>query len=246
MVRTAGIAAFLLLLASCTDDAPTRRTLDVFAAASLTDAFETMATNFEESHESVEVRLNLLSSSELVLQIEQGAPADVFASADEETMQDLVGHGLVATDAEIFATNEMTIVVAPGNPLDIRGVEDLAGDRLVVSLAAPGVPSGDYARAVLKNAGVRVEPDSLETHVRAVVTRVATGEADAGIVYESDAAATPAVARVEIPPSINVEPRYPIAVIDGADEDALAGEFVALVLSERGRSTMRAHGFESP
>jgi molybdate transport system substrate-binding protein len=236
----------IVLFVSCTTADPAEPELDVFAAASLTDAFEVIANRFEDVHRGVEVRLNLLSSSELAEQIEQGAPADVFAAADTPTMSRLENAGLLGSDPAIFTTNRMAMVVAKGNPLGIAELEDLENDSLIVSLAAPGVPAGDYARSVLSNAGVAVTPDSEEQDVRAVVTRVATGEADAGIVYESDATATDAVEVVAIPAKYNIVARYPIAVLKDAHEEQLGRDFVSFVVSDESARVLTDHGFDRP
>jgi molybdate transport system substrate-binding protein len=236
----------LLAITSCASPITGEEQLHVFAAASLTDAFGEIETRFEDSHPTIDVRLNLLSSAELAQQIEQGAPADVFASADSETMGDLERQNFLASEPEVFATNKMIVIVEPGNPLGIERLSDLSEPSLVVSLAAPGVPAGDYAREVLFDAGVEVSADSEEQDVRAVLTRVATGEADAGIVYESDAASTDAVATVPVPPEFNVVASYPIATVAEADDDDRAQEFVSLVTSEEGRQVLVENGFRAP
>jgi molybdate transport system substrate-binding protein len=244
--RIARAALALLLLAACTNANSEERVLNVFAAASLTEAFGAIAGKFEKSHENVDVRLNLLSSSELATQIEQGAPADVFASADMKNMERLDAEGLLSSTPEIFATNAMTIVVESGNPLNISDVADLADPSLVISIAAPGVPAGDYTRAVSKKSGVEISADSEEQDVRAVVTRVATGEADAGIVYESDAETTSEVDSVAIPRGVNVIARYPVAVPAQSNDKVLARSFMSLVLSSDGLASLIDHGFDPP
>jgi molybdate transport system substrate-binding protein len=242
----ATVGLTLLLLASCTSAETPENELHVFAAASLSDAFSAIAGRFEEDHDSVEVKLNFLSSSELAQQIEQGAPADVFASADTKTMIGLQALDLVVGDSKVFATNHMALVVEKGNPLGIDELGDLADPELVISLAAPGVPAGDYAREVLSAAQVKVSVDSEEQDVRAVVTRVATGEADAGIVYESDAMTSLNVDIIPIPEQFNVVARYPIAVVADGDDGELAQEFVSLVVSEAGTQVLIDHGFRKP
>ncbi len=246
MPNRAAVAITLLLLASCTGTETRENELHVFAAASLSDAFDEIASVFQGDHDSVEVKLNLLGSSELAQQIEQGAAADVFASADTKTMAGLQAQDLVIGNSKVFATNRMAIVVEKGNSLGIDELGDLADPELVISLAAPGVPAGDYAREVLDTAQVNVSADSEEQDVRAVVTRVATGEADAGIVYESDAMASPSVDIVPIPEEFNVDARYPIAVITGSEDEELAQEFVSLVVSDAGTQVLLDHGFRKP
>jgi molybdate transport system substrate-binding protein len=238
-----GLVAMALFV-SCANTDSAETELNVFAAASLTDAFQVIANRFQTAHNDVDVRLNLLSSSELAEQIEQGAPADVFAAADTRTMNRLADDGLLGSEPKIFTTNRMAIVVAKGNPLGIAELQDLVDPSLIVSLAAPGVPAGDYARSVLSNAGVSVSPDSEEQDVRAVVTRVATGEADAGIVYESDATATGEVDVVPITAKYNIVARYPIAVLGETDEKQLARDFVSFVVSTEAVRILTAHGFK--
>ena len=239
------IALCLLPSASGCSDSQTRH-LDVFAAASLTDAFDAIESMFEEQNEAVEVRVNALASSDLASQIEQGAPADVFASADIENMKRLQDQGLILGSPEVFARNRLAILVQSGNPKGIRSLEDLTDPSLVVSLAAPAVPAGKYAQELFDKASVEVDADSQEQDVRAVVARVASGEADAGIVYETDAAIVPETISVSIPDRFNVVARYPIALVAGSQERPLAKDFMKLVLSSQGRDILRSYGFEGP
>ena len=227
----------VLLLSACAEDSPP--SVEVFAAASLTDAFEELARTYERT-ERAEVRLNLGASSDLARSIVDGSPADVFASADETTMATVVGAG--ATEGyETFATNELVIAVGPGNPMDIRSLEDLAD--VSVALCAPEVPCGHYAQEALNKASVRLEADSYEPDVKAVLNRVTLGEVDAGIVYVTDVLAAD-VLSVPIPPEHNVVALYEIAVVDQEDEAAEA--FYDLVLSAEGRAVLESHGFETP
>lgn len=205
----------------------------VFAAASLTEAFDELAR----------ASFSYGGSSSLVTQIEQGAPADVIATADQRNMQQLVDAGLVE-QPKVFAHNTLEIVTAPGNPKGITALRDLAKDGISVVLADPSVPVGSYSRQVLTRAGVTVHPRSLELDVKAVLTKVTTGEADAGIVYVSDVdAAGGEVEGVQIPESENVTADYPIAVLKDASHRDAARAFVRRVLSARGRSSLRRHGF---
>jgi molybdate transport system substrate-binding protein len=225
--------------------------ITVFAAASLTDAFTAVADEFEASNtasaEASRVTLSFAASSELVTQIVEGAPADVFASADRASMDVLVDAGAARGDPVVFATNELAIVVAPGNPEGITGLPDLAGDDLLVVTCAPEVPCGAYARQALGASGVALTPVSLEENVRAVVAKVALGEADAGIVYATDAvAAGDDVDAVAIPDDVNVVAEYPIAVTADARSSATATEFLAFVLSERGQEILAGFGFGAP
>jgi molybdate transport system substrate-binding protein len=215
--------------------------ITIFAASSLTDAFTQIGKGFESNHDA-SVTFNFLASSDLATQIQQGADADVFASADEPNMETVVKAGLVEGDPRVFVHNILEIVVRAGNPARIRGLQDLRNDDLVVSLCAEECPAGRYALQVFDNAGVQIEPDSLETEVKGVVARVASGEADAGIVYATDIeAAAGIVEGVEIPEGVNVVADYPIATLKGSP--AAAAEFVDYVVSVEGRNVLRDHGF---
>jgi molybdate transport system substrate-binding protein len=216
-------------------------TVTVFAASSLTDAFEQIGDAIE-SEAGLSFEFNFLASSDLAAQLEQGAPADVFASADETNMDRVGDAGLIESAPQTFARNRLEIIVAAGNPKGIERLEDLENDDLVVSLCNDQCPAGRYALEVFDNAGVEVEPDSLEAEVRAVVTRVSVGEADAGIVYESDVvAAGDEVAGVKIPAGDNVIASYPIAELKKAADGA--SEFLDYVLSPEGQEILRENGF---
>lgn len=185
------------------------------------------------------------SSSDLARQIIEGAPADVFASADLGNMTKVTDAGLADGDPVVFATNRAEIIVAPGNPLGITGVGDLASRDLVVVVCAPEVPCGTYASEVFANAGVEVTPDSLEENVKAVVTKVTLGEADAGIVYTTDViAAGPAANGVLISDDINVLAEYVITTIN--DAGPAAQDFIAYVLSPKGQAILAGFGFGAP
>jgi molybdate transport system substrate-binding protein len=217
------------------------RELSVFAAASLTDAFTQLAGDFTDAHPDVKVNLNFAGSNDLVTQVQQGAPADVLATADPKNMDaavDLMGA------PQAFAGNKLVIAVAPGNPEHITGLADLARKDLKVVLAAPEVPAGKYAEQALARAGVTVGPVSLEVSVKGVVTKVSLGEADAGIVYATDVdAAQGKLEGVAIPDDVNVIANYPIAALaaSGHPEDAQA--FVDLVLSAEGQKVLADYGF---
>jgi molybdate transport system substrate-binding protein len=217
--------------------------LTVFAAASLTEAFDATKAALASTAPALDVTYSYAGSQALVQQIIQGAPADVFASADQKTMQTLVEAGLV-TAPRTFARNRLEIVVAPGNPKHVTELRDLARPDLVVVLADPSVPVGSYAQRALTTAGVDVKPKSLELDVKATLAKVTSGEADAAIVYHSDvAAAGPKVAGVAIPAGFNVTATYPIAVLKASRHRRAASAFVAEILSRRGQATLRAHGF---
>ena len=219
----------------------------VFAAASLSDAFAGMAVAFETANPGVDIELNLAGSSSLREQILEGAPADVFASADEATMSVISENGLVAEPAEVFATNQLQIAVPAGNPGAVSGLEDFADDDLLNGLCAAGVPCGDFARQVLANAGVDAAIDTNEPDVRSLLTKIAADELDAGIVYLTDVAITDGeVEGIEIPAEVNVQATYPIAELAGSTNQAGAEAFVTFVLSAEGQAIMTGHGFLAP
>lgn len=221
--------------------------LTVFAAASLTEAFTALADAFEDEHPDVTVTTNFAASSELVTQIIEGAPADVYASADVSNMARLVDAGETAGEPIVFATNRLQIVVEPGNPLGIETLDDLADADVVFITAAPQVPIGRYTAEVLGAAGADVTPRSLEESVRGVANKVVLGEADAGIVYETDVrAAGDSVTGVEIPDELNVVARYPVAVTGSSTNAHTARAFVDFVASDAGRATLAEFGFGAP
>src|SRR5665809_33232 len=186
-------------------------TVTVFAAASLTDAFGEIASAFDEDHD-VDIEFNFLASSDLASQIIEGAPADVFASADETNMTRITDEDL-AENPEVFVENRLAIAVPSGNPEGISSLSDLEDPGLVIALCNEECPAGRYAIEIFDGAGITAEPDSLEADVRGVLTRVGLGEADAGLVYVTDIAADPEVEGVEIPDEDNVVATYPIACL---------------------------------
>jgi molybdate transport system substrate-binding protein len=224
------------------------RALTVSAAASLTDAFTDIGTAFEARHAGVTVTFNFGPSDGLAGQIDEGAPVDVFASASPRWMDDVETEGPGVRDRADFARNRLAIIVPSGNPAGIEGPKDLAREGVKLVLAAEGVPAGDYAREVLANAGVAVAAlrnvVSNEADVKGVVTKVLSGDADAGIGYVTDV--TPDVANgitlVPIPDDVNVIATYPIAIVDGSQEADLAKRFVDYVLGD-GQQILAEHGF---
>ena len=217
--------------------------MTVFAAASLTDAFTEIGDAFTSANPDVDVTFNFAASSELVTQINEGAPADVFASADQANMAKLADAG----EPQVFATNVLEIAVAPGNPLGIDSVADLADADLIVVTCALEVPCGTYAAEVFTNAGVDVTPKSYEENVRAVLNKVVLGEADAGIVYATDVRAAEGDADgVEIPADVNVVAEYPIVAVPTAGNADAAGAFVDFVLGDAGQETLASYGFTAP
>ena len=246
------VAVLAVGVAACGSDSSDEPATDVgdvtvFAAASLTAAFTEIGEAFTLEHPGADVTFNFAASSELVAQIGQGAPADVFASADKSNMTKLTDAGNNATEPETFATNLLEIIVGPGNPQGVTGVADLANENLIVVTCAPEVPCGKYAAQVFESAGVTVAFKSLEENVKAVVSKVILGEADAGIVYKTDVdAAGDKAAGVEIPTDINVLAEYPIAVTKDAPNAEGAQAFIDFVQSEQGRGILASYGFLAP
>lgn len=256
------LVAAAVLLVSCTADptveppaAVEARALTVFAAASLTDAFTEIGQDFEAANPGVSVTFNFAGSQALRTQIEQGAVVDVFASANTREMNTLViTDTLVAKDVpQVFLTNSLLVILPADNPAGIQSLEDLAKAGVKVVLAAEEVPVGKYARqalALLNGAygdgyqdAVLANVVSNEDNVKQVVTKVQLGEADAGIVYVSDAVAAPELVRIEIPAGYNVIAKYPIAALIAAPEPALADAFIAYVLSAEGQAVLTKWGF---
>jgi molybdate transport system substrate-binding protein len=217
--------------------------IKVFAAASLTAAFTELGRRYTAA-QGTKVTFNFAGSQALATQIGQGAPADVFASADLDNMAKV--KDLVATP-QSFASNRLAIVVEQGNPRGIRTLDDLAGGDVKVVLAAREVPAGRYAKQVLDRAGVKVTPVSQEDNVKAVVAKVSLGEADAGIVYATDVAAGGArVEGVDIPREQNVVATYPIATVKAGKAQDAAQAFMDLVLSGQGQQVLHRYGFLPP
>jgi molybdate transport system substrate-binding protein len=247
------LAAAALALAGCgggDDDsggssgAASPGEIKVFAAASLTAAFTDIGEQFTAANGGSKVTFNFAGSQALATQIQQGAPADVFASADIPNMdkvKDLVG------TPQNFASNRLQIVVEKGNPRNVQGLDDLANPDLKVVLAAAEVPAGKYAAEVLGKAGVTVKPVSQEDNVKAVVTKVSLGEADAGVVYVTDVTAGgDKVEGVEIPEDQNVLATYPIATVKASKAADQAQAFMDLVLSAEGQQVLKQYGFLPP
>jgi molybdate transport system substrate-binding protein len=226
------------------EPSPPSGTLSVFAAASLTASFKAIGDSFQKANPGVTVQFNFAGTPTLVTQIEQGARADVFASADTTNMQALQSAGLTSGAPQVFAHNSLEIVVAPGNPKHIQGLADLARSDVIYISAGPTVPAGKYAAQALTNAGVAATPKSFEVDVKSVVAKVELGEADAGIVYTTDVLAAGAkVAGVPIPEAVNVSAIYPIVAVKGAQNPAAADAFVAYVVSVDGQASLKSFGF---
>jgi molybdate transport system substrate-binding protein len=251
---TRGIAvagAVLLAMAGCDNDDSGRDrgasgTVTVLAAASLTESFERLGEDFEDRHADADVEFSFAASSELVAQIQQGAPADVFASADESNMEKVVDSGDVTADPAIFTRNRLAIAVEEGNPRGISGLDDLDDSGLVVVLCARQVPCGKFADEALANAGVSVRPASRAENVKAALTLVELGEADAAIVYVTDVIAGGMVDRVAIPDDQNVIASYPIAPLAEAGNGEAARAFVQFVRSVEGQRILQEFGFLPP
>jgi molybdate transport system substrate-binding protein len=233
----------LVLLASCSGQSSKRQvTLHVLAASSLTEAFTAIGQRFHREHSSVRLAFEFAGSSALVRQLHEGAPADVLATADNTTMQQAVAAGDAAAP-HVFAHNRLEIVVPRGNPKEVAGLADF-GRLRVVALAAPSVPAGRYAAEAFARAGLPVPAASQEPDVRAVLTKVELGEADAGVVYVTDAlAAGDRVTRVTVPSEHNVVASYLAATARRSGHRSEAAAFVAAVRSPSGQRVLGRFGF---
>lgn len=231
----------LLSTASCGGtDAQDRRLL-VSAASSLSGAFAEIESVFEEANPEVDLILNLGGSSQLREQILQGAPADVFASANPEIMAELVDAGRLAAAPRDFAVNRLVIAVPRGNPAAVDGLEDFDDGSLLIGLCAPDVPCGRLARSALAAAGVAADVDTEEPSVRALLVKIEAGELDAGLTYATDVLASDEVDAIEVPGDHTA--LYQIAVVSGSPT---ADEFVRFVLSDEGLAILADHGFGLP
>ena len=239
---------------------PTRaqkiRALTVFAAASLTDAFQEIGKAFQAANPDVKVIYSFAGSQELRTQIEQGAVADIYACADHKNMDLLAAGNLIDSNSyQDFVTNRLVVILPSDNPAKLENLQDLAKPDMKLVLADSSVPAGNYARQILTNLSedpaygadfistVLANVVSNETDVRQVVTKVELGEADAGIVYISDAVAAPALITISIPEKFNVIAQYPIAILTNSPNPDLAAEFVAYVNSTAGQAIMNRWGY---
>ena len=235
----AGVLAWLVT--GCGGEGKTAVT--VYAAASLSEAFEDLAAEYEAANPDVDVKLNFAGSARLAAQISAGARADVFASANGANMSRVVAEGRTASLPVLFARNRLALVVPVDNPGNVTELEDLSDDNLVLAMCAPEVPCGTLAQAVLADAGINANPDTEETSVRAVLTKVMLGEADAGLVYATDVAAGgDKVAAVPLGPQIRFND-YPVAAVS---DRAVAAAFVDFVVGPDGQRILWSHGFDSP
>jgi len=255
-VVCAAIAALVLAACSSSTSTPSASssgsgkvsgTVVVFAATSLTDAFNKIGAQFEKAHPGVTVKFNYNGSSSLATSITQGAPADVFASAAPANMKTVTDAGDAAGTPQVFTRNTGEIMVEKGNPKKIMSVKDLANPAIKVAVCAPEVPCGAVATAIFKNAGVTVKPVSEETNVGGVVTKVTLGEVDAGIVYVTDVKESEGKATgVPIPASQNDITEYPIAQVKGAPNATGAKAFISYVLGPDGQKVLASFGFLPP
>lgn len=232
--------------------------LTVFAAASLTDPFRDLAAQFEADNPGIEMVFNFAGSQQLAQQLAQGAAVDLFASANEPQMRAVIDAGRVISGSQrIFAGNKLVVITPADNPAGLAGLQDLAQPGIKLVLAARNVPAGDYSLAFLQKASessqfaasyeraVLANVVSYEENVKAVLSKVLLGEADAGIVYLSDISADVAdqVVRIPIPDELNTLARYPIAPASDASNPALAQQFLEFVLSPDGQAVLARHGF---
>lgn len=252
------LLVFALALGACapaTEASPTEaRTLTVFAAASLTDTFTEIGKGFESVNPGVTITFNFAGSQALRTQIEEGAPVDVFASASGKEMDALVTGKFVADGtSQVFLNNKLVVILPADNPAGLEKLEDLANSGIKLVLAAEEVPVGNYARQALDLMSGSFGTDfkdkvvanvvSNEDNVKQVVAKVQLGEADAGIVYTSDAVAAPELKTIEIPTELNVIAEYPIARLTNSANADLAEAFIAYVLSADGQSVLQKWGF---
>lgn len=231
-----------VLVTGCSGDGTEdASTLTVLAASSLTDAFPEIGDAFSAQHEGVDVRFSFAGSQELVAQAGSGAPADVLALAGTGSLDTLES---ATSDPVVFARNELTIIVPAGNPADVDSIEDLAATDVKVALAGPEVPAGTYAAEAFDKAQITVEPVSEETEVKAVVTRVAVGGADAGVVYVTDASASDAdIESISIPAKYNVVASYPAVSLRTSGQSGLAEEFVQFLTGDQAQQILESYGF---
>jgi molybdate transport system substrate-binding protein len=222
-------------------------TVTVFAAASLTGTFTQIGKDFEALHPGAKVTFNFAGSSALATQINQGAPADVFASAAPANMKTVTDAGNADGTPTIFVKNQLVIAVPKGNPKGITGLADLVKPGITVALCAPQVPCGAAANTALAAAGVKLTPVTLEQDVKSALSKVTLGEVDAALVYRTDVkAASSGVDGVEFPESAQAINSYPIVVLKNAPNKTGAQAFVAYVLSDKGMAVLTQAGFQNP
>ncbi|MCI0158608.1 molybdate ABC transporter substrate-binding protein [Leifsonia shinshuensis] len=259
VIAGAALTALLLAATGCSADAsappasptPTKHaitgTITVFAAASLTKTFTELGREFEKANPGSTVIFSFAGSSDLVTQLSGGAPADVFASADEKNMKKAVAAGVTGGDPVDFATNVLAIAVPPGNPAHITGWADLAKPGVKTVVCAPQVPCGAATATVETNTGVKLSPVSQESSVTDVLGKVSSGEADAGVVYVTDVkGAGKTVDSVPFPEAKDVVNTYPIVAVEQGRNATGAAAFIAYVTGREGKKVLEAAGFGTP
>ena len=250
MKRAAVVAAALVLVCAAQPAAAKPKLsgdVTVFAAASLTESFTEIAKQFEEKYPDLTVRFDFDASSNLAAQVQQGAPADVFASADEANLQKTIDSGDVLAPPFVFAKNRLEVAVEKGNPKKIKRLADLAKPGLVVVLCADAVPCGEYAAEAFAKADVAVSPASKEENAKAALSKVSLGEADAAVVYITDVSAAKGdVSGVKIPDAQNMIATYPTAAVRGSQNSAAAKAWVRFLESKAAQRTLRKFGFLPP
>ncbi|MBX7435328.1 molybdate ABC transporter substrate-binding protein [Mycobacterium sp. Y57] len=251
----AAVVVSVALLAGCASPSPDGASpqpsrvdhLTVFAAASLTSTFTELGAAFESAHPGTTVTFNFAGSSSLVTQLAEGAPADVFASADTANMSKAADAGLLSGDPVDFASNTLTIVTPPGNPRGITSFADLAAPGIQVVVCAPQVPCGAAAAGVEQATGVTLTPVSEESAVTDVLGKITSGQADAGLVYATDAAgAGDKVTAIAFPESADAVNTYPIAALSESANPAAAQRFIELVTGPQGQQVLTSAGFAGP
>jgi molybdate transport system substrate-binding protein len=248
VVAVVGICALVTACSSASSSSGSGKLsgqLVVFAAASLKGAFDKIGGQFEKAHPGVTVKFNYAGSSSLATQLGQAAPADLFASANTKSMKTVTSDDLTTGSPQVFAKNNLEIMVTKGNPMKIKTISNLANKDVKVAVCAPAVPCGAYSKEIFAKAGVTVHPVSEETSVSAVVTKVSLGEADAGIVYVTDvkAAAADKISGVPIPAKDNVTAQYPIVKLKKAPNPKAATAFMDYVLGSSGQKVLASYGF---
>jgi molybdate transport system substrate-binding protein len=251
MRRTAiACALSLALLTGCGSEgesSPSDSTIVVFAAASLTGTFTEIGEQFETENPGATVEFSFAGSSDLVTQLTQGAQADVFASADSKNMGRAAQSNLLQGDPVNFASNTLTIAVAPGNPKRIATFRDLTRSDIAVVVCAPQVPCGSATQKVEQAAGVELSPVSEESSVTDVLNKVTSGQADAGVVYVTDAiGAGEKVTGVALPEAAGAVNTYPIALLEQSKNKELARKFIDAVTGASGQKVLTAAGFGAP
>jgi molybdate transport system substrate-binding protein len=244
LVALAAVAVLIATVQPASAQQEPSGEITVFAAASLTESFDAMAKQFQKKYPDVSVRVNYDASSNLATQINQGAPADVFASADAGNLQKAIDAGTVTPPPVVFAKNRLEIAVEKGNPKKIKGLADLQESGLVVVLCADQVPCGKYAAESLAKAGVSISPASKEENAKATLSKVSIGEADASIVYVTDVKASKGTTSgVKIADKVNVIATYPMGVVKDSQNATAAKAWVQFVTSKAGQKTLTRFGF---